>query len=52
MKKKIIKLLEEAEKVRNSGMIFNNKYTVEAGLSKICKLVNEALQLAKQLKEP
>lgn len=37
------KLLEKAIKVKNNGMIFNDKYTVEDGLQKICKLVHQAL---------
>lgn len=43
----IIKLLKEAKKARQCG-IFNDKYTVEACLTKVYNFVTQALQLALQ----
>lgn len=37
--------LQKAKAVRRNGMTFNDKYTVEAGLAKICDCVDEALAL-------
>lgn len=44
-RKKLRQLLKRAETIRKKEMIFNDKYTVQAGLEKICKCIDEALTL-------
>lgn len=48
----ILTLLKEAKMVRTSGMLFNDKYTVEAGLDKICELISYVLAPFKPKPKP
>lgn len=47
---KIAKVLVAARDIRQGGMIFNDRYTIQSGLDKICKLINQALDFFKPSK--